>query len=167
MGLRLFRVAASAFSIAGFMGSVAAAQTASDGVVLSTQADIAAALANVTNGIATYPAPTDKSAIAILAHREKDGGVEVHDVLNDLLVGREGSAMLLVGGRHVDGREATPGERRSGRIEGGRRITMGPGDMVWIPAGVPHQMFMIDGGSVTYLALKFQALPKAGPAPKP
>lgn len=158
-----------ASAIAAFVnaGSATALEPQGDGIELSTKAEIDAALAKTSNGLATFRVPTDKNVTAILARRQKDGDVEVHDKLSDLLVGREGVATLLIGGRHVGGREASPGEWRAGRIEGGRRVILGPGDMIWIPAGVPHQMLMIDGGSVVYLALKYQMTPVSPPAGRP
>lgn len=141
--------------------AVEGAAPADEKVLISTESQIDAALAKTTNGLSTFVVPTNGRALAILAHRETNGEVEVHSMVDDLLVGREGSAEILIEGRHVGGRETGPGEFRSGRIDGGRRIRLGPGDMIWIPAGVPHQMFMIDGGSVTYLALKY---PRRSPA---
>lgn len=156
---KILLVAVSAASLTSCASTAIAHDVPGDGVVLSTQAEIDAALAQINNGLSTFVVPTDGHAVAILAHRERDGSVEVHDAISDLLVGREGSAEILIGGTHIDGRESSPGEWRSGRIEGGRRVTLGAGDMIWIPAGIPHQMFMIDGGSVTYIALKYNAAP--------
>jgi hypothetical protein len=34
---------------------------------------------------------------------------------------------------------------------------MGPGDVLWIPAGAPHQSLVPKGGDFRYLAFKFEA----------
>jgi mannose-6-phosphate isomerase-like protein (cupin superfamily) len=52
----------------------------------------------------------------------------------------------------------TPGDKSGTSIEGGSRNSVKPGDMVLIPAGVPHRWLKVND-SVLYLDIKF---PKAG-----
>jgi quercetin dioxygenase-like cupin family protein len=59
-----------------------------------------------------------------------------------------------MGGRVQGNRETAPDEWRGGTIEGGRTYELAPGDVVWIPAGVPHQVLVPAGGSFDYLVVK-------------
>ena len=49
-------------------------------------------------------------------------------------------------------------ERRFGaaiaRAAGAARFEVGPGDVLWIPAGLPHQVLVPRGGDLNYLAIK-------------
>lgn len=67
---------------------------------------------------------------------------------------QEGTATLLHGGRVDGGRETAPGERRGGRITGGTRQVLAPGDVALIPAGTPHQVLVPATGSIRYLVTK-------------
>ena len=89
-----------------------------------------------------------------VTHRDSTGGLELHAAWTDVFVIESGSATELSGGRMVDGREATPGEWRGGRVEGATRAALHPGDVVVIPAGTPHQMILAPGERITYLAFK-------------
>jgi quercetin dioxygenase-like cupin family protein len=53
-------------------------------------------------------------------------------------------------------RQTAPGEFRGGTISGGRDYQLAPGDILWIPAGAPHQVTP-KGGDFRYLAFKFPA----------
>jgi mannose-6-phosphate isomerase-like protein (cupin superfamily) len=93
----------------------------------------------------------------LAAHRDADGQVEVHTRLNDEFVVLSGHATVLVGGRVEGNKETAPGEWRGGKISGAKSYAMGPGDVLWIPAGAPHQSLVPKGGDFRYLAFKFEA----------
>src|ERR671923_84706 len=63
------------------------------------------------------------------------GGERVVDVMRVV----EGTARLVTGGDMVESREVGPGELRASRIEGGTEHELHEGDVLAIPAGVPHQ----------------------------
>jgi len=90
----------------------------------------------------------------ILAHREADGQPEVHETQVDVVLVRSGSATLLVGGTLVNGETVSPHERRNGTINGGVRQKLETGDVVRIPAGMPHQFFLDGAREITYLVVK-------------
>ena len=92
--------------------------------------------------------------LTMLAHREGDGEVEVHDKMADVLYIVSGEASLLVGGTVVGGHTTAPGEIRGTSITGGEKKTLGAGDAVHIPAKVPHQMLVANGKKVTYFVVK-------------
>ena len=92
--------------------------------------------------------------LAMVAHREADGEAEVHDTQADLFVVQSGAATLVVGGEVVDGRTTAPGEVRAPSIKGGERKTLAPGDVVHIPAKIPHQLLIPAGKEFTYFVMK-------------
>jgi mannose-6-phosphate isomerase-like protein (cupin superfamily) len=92
----------------------------------------------------------------MLAHREVSGGAESHEKTADLFVVEEGEATLVVGGEIVDRKTTAPGEVRGTDIRGGEQHPLGAGDMVHIPAGVPHQVLLEPGHGITYLVVKVE-----------
>lgn len=106
------------------------------------------------DGLAVHPVFSDPASSALIVRRDASGEVERHASMNDIMVARAGTIAVLLGGSVQGGREASAGEWRGGRIVGGTLRTLNPGDMLWIPAGVPHQMILKPGGSFTYLAIK-------------
>jgi mannose-6-phosphate isomerase-like protein (cupin superfamily) len=90
----------------------------------------------------------------VLVRRDGSGEVEVHDRLDDVIVVQEGSAVLRYGGTLSGSRESAPGERRGGQIAGGTTRRLAVGDLMIVPAGVPHRVEVDAGSSVTYLVVK-------------
>ena len=117
-------------------------------------ATLRAYVAKTTDGLVSHPAFADPAAKTVVVRRDGPGEVEIHDLLNDVLVAQAGSATLIVGGRVEGGRETAPNERRGGAITGGRSQALHPGDVAWIPAGIPHQLIVRKGGSFTYVVVK-------------
>ena len=118
--------------------------------------DLAHLVAKTKDGVATAPVPAGPGTTMLAAHRTADGQVEVHLKLNDEFVVQSGHATVLVGGKVEGNRETAPGEWRGGAISGARSYQLGPGDVLWIPAGSPHQVTP-KGGAFRYLAIKFDA----------
>jgi mannose-6-phosphate isomerase-like protein (cupin superfamily) len=94
--------------------------------------------------------------LTMLAHREGDGEVEVHDKMADVFYVVSGEASLIVGGTVVGGHTTAPGETRGASITGGEKKTLGAGDAVHIPAKVPHQMLVANGKKITYFVVKVE-----------
>jgi mannose-6-phosphate isomerase-like protein (cupin superfamily) len=97
-----------------------------------------------------------KGHYTMLAHREGTGSSEIHEHEADLFVIEDGEGTLLRGGTLVHPREEKPGELRGTSIAGGERVHYAPGDIIHIPAGVPHQMLVEKGKHVTYFVMKVQ-----------
>ncbi len=95
----------------------------------------------------------------IFLRRDQSGEAEVHQLWDDVMVVQDGAATLLYGGALSGQRETGPGEMRGGQIAGGRSRSISAGDVVVVPAGIPHQVLVAPQGSVTYLVLKAQAQP--------
>jgi mannose-6-phosphate isomerase-like protein (cupin superfamily) len=106
--------------------------------------------------IATVTLDTFGNHYTMLAHREGDGEVEVHEKMADVFVIESGEATLIVGGTVVGGHTSVPGEIRGTSITGGEKKTLGAGDAVHIPAKVPHQMLVANGKKVTYFVVKVE-----------
>lgn len=138
------------------------AQTATGTQYLSgTQIrDTVAAAARAESRMAGALLVNRGSYTVLVLRRDRTGEVEVHDAWDDVFVVQEGTATLLHGGQVSGGRQTAPGEWRGGEIAGGTAQVLAPGDVVVFPAGVPHQVQVAPGGSVTYLVIKTQRDPR-------
>ena len=90
----------------------------------------------------------------LLGRREADGQVEWHETQADVFVVQSGSATLLVGGTMINGETVAPHEKRNGSIQGGVRQKLSAGDIVHIPARVPHQLLLEGAHEFTYFVIK-------------
>jgi len=137
-------------------GSAVSTQALNDsGVVHVTAQDLEAQVAKTKDGLALNPIPTGPAGpTALIVRRDRAGEVELHETQNDIFVVHAGRAALLVGGQVTGQRLTTPHERRGGVIKGAKSYPMGPGDVLFIPAGLPHQVLVPEGGTFSYLAFK-------------
>lgn len=94
---------------------------------------------------------------AQMNHREKNGEVEVHQNWADVMVIQSGEAMLAIGGTPVNSKTTAPGEIRAESATGAEKKALAPGDILNIPAGVPHQFLVPAGKQITYFAMKVPA----------
>jgi mannose-6-phosphate isomerase-like protein (cupin superfamily) len=97
-------------------------------------------------------------------HREVNGEMEVHQNWNDFMIVQTGEAKLLIGGTVVNPKTTAPGEIRGSTSTGGEMKTLGPGDIVHIPANLPHQFLVAPGQQITYVAAKIPAKNPNAPA---
>jgi mannose-6-phosphate isomerase-like protein (cupin superfamily) len=86
--------------------------------------------------------------------RRVSGGSEIHKKWTDVFVIQSGEATLVVGGGIPDMKENRPGEFGGKAIEGGVEKTLGPGDIVVIPAGTPHQLKLAPGQEIAMMVIK-------------
>jgi mannose-6-phosphate isomerase-like protein (cupin superfamily) len=89
-----------------------------------------------------------------ISHREGDGSAELHETQTDILIVDTGAATLIVGGTMVSPKTVKPHEVRGPSIDGGVTKELGPGDIVHIPANMPHQMKIKSGTKFTYTVIK-------------
>jgi len=87
------------------------------------------------------------------AHRDKAGQVEVHDKETDILYITDGEATFVTGGTMVGGKNTKAGQWLGTDITGGQIHHLTKGDVVMIPAGMPH-WFKEVPKSVSYLVVK-------------
>ncbi len=88
--------------------------------------------------------------------RSAPGEVEFHERVVDVMHVVRGTATVVTGGEMVDGREVAAGEIRARAIEGGTANTLGEGDVLAIPNGVPHQ-FVDVSDPFLYFVVKVEA----------
>ena len=94
----------------------------------------------------------------IEGRRDAPGTPEVHDHWTDVAFVQGGRATLVTGGRVEGARLESAGEHRGGQIVGGVAHVVGPGDLVIIPAGVPHQYVIARGDSLRYITVKVREM---------
>lgn len=97
------------------------------------------------------------SHYVLMLHREGDGPAEVHDGQTDFYVVQAGSATLHIGGEVVGGKTTEPGEIRGKSLKGAKTRKIAAGDVINIPAKLPHQITVADGETITYLIVKVHA----------
>lgn len=101
--------------------------------------------------LADYVTPARSHRFRLI-RRDRDGRPEQHDDIEDVVFVRSGAGTLLVGGEML-GRDGDVGEE----IRGGSRYEVAAGDVLRIPAAVPHAYLVGDGGHITYLLVRVPA----------
>ncbi len=129
------------------------------GFVIHRAADLRAYQARLAPKINAMKVATEQldnfaNHSTMVAHREGPGQVEIHEHMADLFVVVSGEATLAVGGEGQGMKTTEPGELRGDSIKGGERHALAAGDIVHIPAGMPHQVLLEPGKQFTYFVLK-------------
>jgi len=96
----------------------------------------------------------------MLITRHEDGQSELHEHVADVFFVTEGEAQLWTGGKMLNAKVTNPGERRGSGLAGASSVVLKLGDVVHIPANVPHQL-RVASGRFTYFVVKVQ---EDGPA---
>ena len=86
-----------------------------------------------------------------LAHREKSGVVESHMTRTIVMIVQSGEATLVVGSDVVDSKNSSPTEIRGSSIRNGIERKVSAGDVINMPAGLPHQFVLEPGKQITYI----------------
>lgn len=92
----------------------------------------------------------------MLAFRNRSGGGEAHQNYADVFYILDGHASLVTGGEVVEPKSTGPGETLGASVKGGSRQELKAGDVVHIPASMPHQMVLNEGDTVTYFVIKVE-----------
>jgi hypothetical protein len=80
-----------------------------------------------------------------MLYRDADGFPEQHDNVIDVVIVQSGEGTLVVGGKMINPEGGGgAGEYLGTSIEGGERHPLGPGDIVHIPAKIPHSFLCAD-----------------------
>jgi mannose-6-phosphate isomerase-like protein (cupin superfamily) len=85
--------------------------------------------------------------------RVKPGEVEIHDHETDIFYVTDGEATFVTGGTIVGAKQTAPGQTRGTDLHGGQTVHLKKGDVMTIPAGVPH-WFKDVSPSISYLTVK-------------
>jgi mannose-6-phosphate isomerase-like protein (cupin superfamily) len=96
---------------------------------------------------------TAKDLLVLGAHRNEAGHVEVHEKETDVFYIVDGDATFITGGKMIGGKLTKPGQWLGTDIQGGTVHHLTKGDVITIPAGVPHWYKEVPH-SVTYFVVK-------------
>jgi mannose-6-phosphate isomerase-like protein (cupin superfamily) len=152
VSLVLVGLAGFLFSVCGTRSGVADETTPK--IQFFSAAQLAAQVAHPTKGIAANQFLNGPGSNVYIIRRDKTAETEVHMAFNDIYVVRSGHAKITVGGRVTGNRETEPTEWRGGNISGGTDYSLAAGDVLFIPAGVPHKTLVPPKGGITYLLVK-------------
>ena len=146
---------------AGAMSAVRAQNPASstlpvsNAVQILTTTNVAALADSLPAGASSFRWITRWDGLASMISRRDSSGIsEHHEQFTDIFVVQRGQARLVYGGIAEGERATGPGEWRGGTIRGGSEAELKPGDIVVIPAGLPHQLLLPPGESFYYFVFK-------------
>jgi mannose-6-phosphate isomerase-like protein (cupin superfamily) len=108
------------------------------------------------SGLATETLKKYSTDYSMLAFRSQSGKAELHEKFADFYVVVSGDATLVSGGEMVNGATTTPGEMRGDSIKDGKETKLTKGDIVHIPANIPHQLLLSQGDTFQYFIVKVQ-----------
>jgi uncharacterized protein YjlB len=136
--------------------SGAAAQTPMSNAVQILSTSRLAALADSlpAGAISTIQIARWDGLSNMIGRRDTSGIHERHEAFTDIFVVQRGRARLLYGGTVEGERAESPGEWRGGTIRGGTETEIKPGDIVVIPAGIPHHLLLQPGEHFYYFVFK-------------
>jgi|ERR1700728_4134553 mannose-6-phosphate isomerase-like protein (cupin superfamily) len=111
------------------------------------------------SGLASEPIKKYSTDYTLLAFRNQSGKAELHEKFADFYVVIEGNATLVSGGQMVNAKTTAPGEVRGDSIQDGKETKLKKGDIVHIPANIPHQLTLAKGDTFQYFIVKVQEIP--------
>ena len=150
----IYKVGSVAMVSAVLLGASAMGAAASHGETFVSAAELAAKVQSASHLVA-YEIPSVTGRQVLMIRRDETGDAEVHTELDDTIVIERGTARFRVGGTITGNHQIGPTEWRGGTMTGWREYTVSAGDLLLIPAGVPHQA-IVTSGTVSYLTIKTQ-----------
>ncbi len=96
----------------------------------------------------------DEQTNYMLIRRSVSSKPEVHARWDDMVMVRSGTGAIEMGDSLVASTYRAPGERAGGRITKSYRIVVRAGDLVRIPAAVPHAFIVAGTEPLEYLLIK-------------
>jgi mannose-6-phosphate isomerase-like protein (cupin superfamily) len=124
---------------------------------LAQQGDALLEKAREGNGTAGITLANYKGHFAMLTARTKSGGGELHKHFADFLFVVAGEGTEMTGGTMLNPKELPNGEVRGTELEGATAHMLHKGDVIHIPAGVPHQSIEASGQTIIIYVIKVQA----------
>jgi len=91
---------------------------------------------------------------AFMMYREKSSGAEAHTGSADFIIVNDGTGMIVIGGKIVNGKLDRPGEIRGDSIEGGTPYPVKAGDTLYVPRNAAHQFQVQPGQYMVYTVVK-------------
>jgi mannose-6-phosphate isomerase-like protein (cupin superfamily) len=104
-------------------------------------------------GFMWRPLVRDGATVAAIEIWKKPGRPAIHPAEAEYAIVLDGSGTLVSGGTMADSRVSNANLIEGSQIEGGATRPLGPGDVILIPAGVPH-WFGITGDRLVLLGIK-------------
>lgn len=157
---RTFSICTTALLLAVSSGAAASAAEpsgfASSGDVQAQLRDMLAAM-KPDQGFMWRPLVRDGANVAAIEIWKKPGRPAVHPTEAEYAIVLEGAGTLVSGGTMADAKPKNANLIEGSQIDGGETRTLGPGDVILVPAGVPH-WFGITGERLVLLGIK---LPEA------
>jgi len=160
---RAFTICAATLLLAVSSGAAASAQATgappADATGFASGADVQAQLRQMLaemkpdQGFMWRPLVRDGATVAAIEIWKKPGRPAVHPAEAEYAIVLDGSGVLLSGGVMADPKVNNPNLIEGSRIEGGVTRSLGPGDVILIPAGAPH-WFGITGDRLVLLGVK-------------
>jgi quercetin dioxygenase-like cupin family protein len=149
--ISMLTVASLSFSLAAVCQTAQpSSSTSSDqSVIYFPSKDVNAAF---DKGSVIFPGK-ERNYTITAGHRDKSGTAEVHAKDTDIFYILEGTATFVTGGKAIDPKEVSPGETRAASLDGGEAHQLAKGDIIVIPAGVPH-WFKTVPGTFNYFVVK-------------
>lgn len=152
------KILPTAMAAALLLALPAAAQT-SDPTAFASDKDVKAQLQAMLaemkpgQGFAWKPLVREGGNVAAIEIWKKPGKPAVHPEQAEYAIVLDGAGTLVSGGTLADPETRNPGLVEGSRIEGGTTRTLAPGDVILVPAGVPH-WFGITGERLVLLGIK-------------
>jgi mannose-6-phosphate isomerase-like protein (cupin superfamily) len=147
-----FVLAIAAFTLSGYAQAQGTAQIFSGHAVASQLAALVQAAKSSGSSGATLG--DYKSHAIKLSVRTASGGAEVHAHYDDIFLVTEGKASLVTGGSVVNAKTDSKGETKGSSIRNGKSENIAKGDVVHIPAGMPHQLIITPGTVYSSIVIK-------------
>jgi len=140
-------------------GSIAATAQTTDPTAFASGAEVTAQVAAIAKamkpgqGFAWQPLVRDGETVAALEYWKTPGKPAVHPDQAEYAIVIAGAGTLISGGTLEAAKPVKPDLTEGDRIVGGTTRKLHPGDVMLIPAGVPH-WFGITGGRLMLLGTK-------------
>lgn len=164
--VRAFTICAASLFLAVASGPAASAQTSSaqaaDASSFASGADVQTQLREMLaamkpdQGFMWRPLVRDGANVAAIEIWKKPGRPAIHPTQAEYAIVLEGAGTLVSGGAMADPKASNANLIEGSRIEGGATRSLGPGDVILVPAGVPH-WFGITGERLVLLGIKLPA----------
>ena len=128
-----------AAALLGTCPALAQTMPADAASVTEIRAKVATMAARMGRSTFAYePLVKDGTTIAALEYWKAPGKPAVHPDEAEYALVIDGAGTLVSGGTMADAKETRPGLVEGSRIDGGTTRQLGPGDVILVPAGVPH-----------------------------
>ncbi|AVQ00720.1 cupin domain-containing protein [Caulobacter segnis] len=162
---RAFMIGAAALMLAAASGAASAQTSPAPAPAqkdFASAADVQAQLRQMLaemkpeQGFMWRPLVRDGANVAAIEIWKKPGRPAVHPDQAEYAIVLEGAGTLLSGGTMADPKVTNPTLVEGSRIEGGVTRPLAAGDVILVPAGVPH-WFGITGERLVLLGIKLPA----------